>query len=40
VSLVLRTGETSSFITLSYEEAQRMIAMLPPVSAPVRALAA
>ncbi len=40
VHLVLRSGTTRSFIAPSYKDAQRLVAMLPPVSAPAGALAA
>lgn len=36
--LVLRNGQTRSFIAPSYKDAQRLIAFLPPVSAPAGAL--
>lgn len=35
-----RSAETRTFILASYDEAQRIMAMLPPVSAPAGALAA
>ena len=38
--LVMRSGQTRSFIAPSYKEAQRFVAALPPVSAPAGALAA
>ncbi len=38
--LVMRSGQTRSFVAPSYKEAQRLIATLPPVSAPAGALAA
>ena len=38
--LVMRSGQTRSFIAPSYKEAQRLVGMLPPVSAPAGALAA
>ena len=38
--LVMRSGQTRSFIAPSYKDAQRLVAMLPPVSAPAGALAA
>jgi hypothetical protein len=37
---MLRDGQKRSFLVPSYKDAQRMVAMLPPVSAPVGALAA
>lgn len=37
--LVLRSGKTRSFVAPSYKDAQRLVAMLPPVSAPAGALA-
>jgi hypothetical protein len=38
--LVMRSGATRSFIVASYKDAQRLVAMLPPVSAPAGALVA
>jgi hypothetical protein len=38
--LVMRNGQTRSFIAPSYKEAQQLMTMLPPVSAPAGALAA
>lgn len=38
--LVLRSGRTRTFVAPSYKDAQRLVAMLPPVSAPAGALAA
>jgi hypothetical protein len=35
-----RSGDTRTFIVASYKDAQHMMAMLPPVSAPAGALAA
>gem|GEM_PF-1804926 len=37
--LMLRDGRTRSFVAPSYQEAQRLVATLPPVSAPAGALA-
>lgn len=38
--LVTRGGRARSFIVESYQDAERLVAMLPPVSAPAGALAA
>lgn len=38
--VVMRSGQTRTFIAPSYKDAQKLIAMLPPVSAPADALAA
>lgn len=40
VHIVLRGGSTRSFLIPSYKDGERLIAMLPPVSAPAGALAA
>lgn len=37
--LTLRGGRTRSFVARSYQDAQRLVAALPPVSAPAGALA-
>ncbi len=37
--LVLRDGRTRTFLAPSYKDAQRLVALLPPVSAPAGALA-
>lgn len=38
--VTVRSGETITFVVASYREAQALVALLPPVSAPAGALAA